>query len=214
MSTISNEKEDKKASNLSFSTDKDALRQYFEAAGKVTQATVIRRSKLRSAGYGFVTYETSDEAEKAAETLDTTKLDGRNISVQIARPKASKKPTTPSPSAEKPTPTKRRSVTRPTTASNTRIFVANLPYATTDDELAALFSDFTIESASIARLRNGRSKGYGFVDVASETEQQTIINGFQPVTLAEREVSVKVALVPVNVDAAADQVKQDEEGAQ
>jgi hypothetical protein len=32
--------------------------------------------------------------------------------------------------------------------------------------------------------------------------------------LAEREVSVKVALVPVNVDAAADQVKQDEEGAQ
>jgi RNA recognition motif-containing protein len=118
-----------------------------------TQATVIRRSKLRSAGYGFVTYETSDEAEKAAETLDNTELDGRKISVQIARPKASKKTTTTPSTAEKPTPTKRRSITRPTTASNTRIFVANLPYATTDDELAALFSGFTIESASIARLR-------------------------------------------------------------
>lgn len=110
------------------------------------QATVIRRSKHRSAGYGFVTYETSDEAEKAAETLDKTELDGREISVQIARPKTSKKPTTTS-------PTKPRSLTSLTTASSTRIFVANLPYATTDDELAALFSDFTIESASIARLQ-------------------------------------------------------------
>lgn len=45
----------------------------------------------------------------------------------------------------------------------------------------------------------------------NETEQQKIIDNFKPVTLSEREISVKVAMVPVDVDAAADQVKQDEE---
>ncbi|KAI8338963.1 hypothetical protein BC941DRAFT_469145 [Chlamydoabsidia padenii] len=203
--TTTIETEDNKVfvGNLSYSTDKDTLHKHFESAGNVTHAVVIKRSKHRSAGYGFVTFETTEQAEKAATTLDKTELDGREISVQIAR---AKQAPSKQQQQQRSLPTR-----RPTTTSTTRIFVANLPYVTTDDELADLFKDFTIDSASIARLRNGRSKGYGFVDVANEVEQQKIINEFKPVTLAEREVSVKVALVPVEIDAAVDQVKQDEE---
>ncbi|CAO3594243.1 unnamed protein product [Absidia cylindrospora] len=221
---------------MSFSTDNDRLRDYFEPAGKVVKATVIRLGKRRSAGYGFVTFETAQEAEKAVDKFNKTELDEREITVQVARPKAAPKSTTAKDTTatggeanvstgdaeETTTDTtskprrRRRSLTsrRPTTASTTRVFVANLPFATTDDELAALFEDFTIDTASIARLRNGRSKGYGFIDVADETEQQRIIENFKPVTLSEREISVKVAMVPVDVDAAADQVKQDEETVQ
>ncbi|KAI8344011.1 hypothetical protein BC941DRAFT_447035 [Chlamydoabsidia padenii] len=201
MATPTGEKEDNKVfiGNLSFSTDDNGLKQYFESVGKVIDATVIKRGKHRSAGYGFVTFETEKEAQQAVEKLDKTMLDDREITIQMASPKTEK--------------TKRRSLParRPTTASTTRLFVANLPFVTTDEEMAALFADFSIESATVARLRNGRSKGYGFVDVANETEQQKIIDNFKPLMVAEREVTVKVAMVPVDVDAAADQVKQDEE---
>jgi RNA recognition motif-containing protein len=55
----------------------------------------------------------------------------------------------------KPRERRRRSLParRPTTASTTRVFVANLPFSTTDEEMAALFEDFSIESANVARLR-------------------------------------------------------------
>lgn len=139
-------------------------------------ATVIRLGKRRSAGYGFVTFETAQEAEKAVEKFNKTELDEREITVQIARPKAPKSPTTTTTTKKDTTtegePTtkaddddaegaaskprrRRRSLVarRPTTASTTRIFVANLPYATTEDELTALFDGFSISSSTIARLR-------------------------------------------------------------
>ncbi|KAI8097577.1 uncharacterized protein BX664DRAFT_347542 [Halteromyces radiatus] len=210
MSTTA-EKEDNKVfvGNLSFSTDKEALGKYFESAGKVINATVIRRGRYRSAGYGFVTFETSEEAEKAVEKFNKTNMDEREITVQVARPKTPRTTKTKNTTSGR----RRRSLPtrRPTAASTTRVFVANLPYSTTDEELASLFENFNIESASIARLRNGRSKGFGFIDVKNETEQQKVIENFKDVKLGDREISVKVAMVPVDLDAAENEVKQEEQ---
>lgn len=121
-------------------------------------ATVIKRGKHRSAGYGFVTFESNKEAEEAVDKFNKTELDEREITVQIARPKAVHSPEAPAAEEDdtpKPRQRRRRSLParRPTTASTTRVFVANLPFSTTDEEMAALFEDFSIESASVARLR-------------------------------------------------------------
>lgn len=78
-------------------------------------------------------------------------------------------------------------------ASTTTLFVANLPFSTTDDELKALFSAANATSAYVVRRRNETSKGYGFVEFANEEDQQ---QGLQQdkVEVDGRELSVKVAL--------------------
>ncbi|ORX62602.1 hypothetical protein DM01DRAFT_1297285 [Hesseltinella vesiculosa] len=199
MSTTEDHMEEGKVfvGNLSFSTRKDGLADYFSRVGKVAKASVIRRGHLRSAGYGFVTFEDPEDAEKATQELNKTELDGREITVELAKPKPDE------PRRRRRSSTQHQA--KPTVASKTRIFVANLPYATTDDELSALFETFTIESASIARLRNGRSKGYGFVEVSSEKEQANIIENFKDIKVGDRDVSVKVALMPVKGDEGKDE---------
>ncbi|KAI8066571.1 hypothetical protein BC940DRAFT_302468 [Gongronella butleri] len=204
MSTTNDETEDNKVfvGNLSFGTNEETLTEYFGKVGKVASATVIRRGRFRSAGYGFVSFEQASDAEKAVEQLNETELDERQITVQLAKPKSDE--------PSKPRRGGRRSSRRnskddearpPMVPSKTRIYVANLPYSTTDEELAALFDKFTIDTAAVARLRNGRSKGYGFVNVPSEQDQLKIIDGFKDVKVGEREISVQIARVPAEGDA-------------
>ncbi|MBW3541907.1 MAG: RNA-binding protein [Planctomycetes bacterium] len=72
--------------NLSFSTTSDDLREAFSQYGTVTSAQVITdRETGRSRGFGFV--EMSDGSEAAIEALNLSELQGRNITVNEARPR-------------------------------------------------------------------------------------------------------------------------------
>ncbi|OAD01427.1 hypothetical protein MUCCIDRAFT_156785, partial [Mucor lusitanicus CBS 277.49] len=72
--------------NLSFKTTKESLISFASTSAKVVDATIITKQR-RSLGYGFVTFETEQDAQKAAKDLDSTSLDGREINVEVARPK-------------------------------------------------------------------------------------------------------------------------------
>ncbi len=75
--------------NLSYSTNDSSLRSAFAQYGNVVSATVItERDTGRSKGFGFVEFGTEAEAKAAAEGMNNAELDGRNIKVDIARPKA------------------------------------------------------------------------------------------------------------------------------
>lgn len=58
-----------------------------------------------------------------------------------------------------------------------KLYVGNLPYSTTDDDLRQLFAEYgTIESASVISDRDtGRSKGFGFVELSTPEEAQAAI---------------------------------------
>lgn len=51
------------------------------------ETTIITRG-TRSLGYGFIKFETEKEAQKASQDLNKQSLDGREINVEVARPKA------------------------------------------------------------------------------------------------------------------------------
>ncbi|KAF7048839.1 hypothetical protein CFC21_057506 [Triticum aestivum] len=71
--------------NLSWNVDDSALANLFNQQGSVLGARVIYdRESGRSRGFGFVTYGTSDEVEKAVSNLDGSDLDGRQIRVTVA----------------------------------------------------------------------------------------------------------------------------------
>lgn len=75
--------------NLSFKTIDRDLAKEFEAAGKVASATIITRGS-RSLGYGFVEMESEEDANKSIELLNKKLIDGREINVEIARPRDDK----------------------------------------------------------------------------------------------------------------------------
>jgi RNA recognition motif-containing protein len=74
---------------LSFSTTDGGLREFFSQAGAVLSATVVTdRDTGRSRGFGFVEMATAEEAERAVAQLGGRALDGRQIRVEVSRPKA------------------------------------------------------------------------------------------------------------------------------
>jgi RNA recognition motif-containing protein len=74
--------------NLSFKTSSDDLQQLFSQAGTVESATVVEdRDTGRSRGFGFVEMASKEEGQKAIEQFNGTDLDGRNLTVNEARPR-------------------------------------------------------------------------------------------------------------------------------
>jgi len=228
------------AGNLSFKTTDDELKDFFSPAGAVTKVNIITRG-TRSLGYGFVAFATPDECQAAVDKCHKQELGGREINVEIAKPKSEldaakkekkksdkprkrkpkkakedgdakkedgdaakggdgekkkkrkpKKKAPRDPDAPKPEPKPRRAPTGD--PSKTTVFVANLPFAIDDEGLAAVFAGFTLKSAKVVTRRGtGRSKGFGFVELESESEQQRLLAA--PVFTSEgRELNIKIAL--------------------
>ena len=79
-------------SNLSFHTTESDLRKLFEAFGQVSSTKVITdRETGRSRGFGFVEMESNDEASQAMSKLNGKEIEGRNLSVSIARQKENRR---------------------------------------------------------------------------------------------------------------------------
>ena len=74
--------------NLSFNTTENALQDAFGAHGTVLAANLMMdRMTGRPRGFGFVTMASPEEAEKAISALNGAQLDGRALTVNIARPR-------------------------------------------------------------------------------------------------------------------------------
>jgi RNA recognition motif-containing protein len=75
--------------NLAYGVTDSQLEQLFSAHGAVQSAQVIMdRDTGRSKGFGFVEMSTSAEAESAISALNGVEKDGRQMTVNEARPKA------------------------------------------------------------------------------------------------------------------------------
>ncbi|HZM05529.1 MAG TPA: RNA-binding protein [Candidatus Saccharimonadales bacterium] len=74
--------------NLSFNTTQNDLQDTFAAQGTVVEANLMMdRVSGRSRGFGFVTMSTPEEAEAAINALNGKDMDGRALTVNIAKPR-------------------------------------------------------------------------------------------------------------------------------
>jgi RNA recognition motif-containing protein len=74
--------------NLPWSMTSDALKQLFSQFGEVVDAVVITdRMSGRSKGFGFVTFSQEADAEKAAAEMTGKDVEGRQLVVNVARPR-------------------------------------------------------------------------------------------------------------------------------
>ena len=78
---------------------------------------------------------------------------------------------------------------------DSKLYVGNLSYATTEDDLRNLFFQAgTVVSVSLINDREtGRSKGFAFVEMSNQAEAQKAITMFNGYNLANRELRVNMA---------------------
>ena len=79
-----------------------------------------------------------------------------------------------------------------------KLFVGNLSFETTDNELKELFSTAgACDSASVIRDRTtGRSRGFGFVEMSTEDEAQQAVTKLNSAELQGRNINVSIARKP------------------
>jgi len=74
--------------NLSYNVNEQQLRELFSQAGMIKEVTlIVDRDTQRPKGFGFVEMTTQVEAQKAIEMFNEHELDGRRLTVNMARPK-------------------------------------------------------------------------------------------------------------------------------
>ena len=74
--------------NLSYNTTENDLQDAFAAHGTVVEANLLMdRVTGKPRGFGFITMSTPEEAQKAIDSLNGTELDGRALTVNVARPR-------------------------------------------------------------------------------------------------------------------------------
>ncbi|KAL3529486.1 hypothetical protein ACH5RR_008808 [Cinchona calisaya] len=165
--------------NLPYDVDSEKLAQLFEKAGVVEIAEVIYNGDTdQSRGFGFVTMSTVEEAEKAVELFHRYDLNGRFLTVNKAASRGSR-------------PERPPRVFEPAS----RIYVGNLPWDVDDARLEQVFSEHgKVVSARVVYDReSGRSRGFGFVTMSSESEMNDAIANLDGQSLDGRAIRVNVA---------------------
>ncbi|KAL5748227.1 hypothetical protein ACOSQ2_025524 [Xanthoceras sorbifolium] len=165
--------------NLPYDVDSQKLAMLFEKAGTVEIAEVIyNRETDRSRGFGFVTMSTVEEAEKAVDMFNGYDIDGRLLTVNKAAPRGSE-PERP-PRAYDPA---------------FRVYVGNLPWEVDNARLEQVFSEHgkVVSARVVFDRETGRSRGFGFVTMSSETELNDAIAALDGQNLDGRAIRVNVA---------------------
>lgn len=80
---------------LPYSTNDEALKEYFAQAGNVSSAVIIMdKMSGRSKGFGFVEMSNDEEAQNAISMFNDKEFDGRRLTVNEARPMEARPPRT------------------------------------------------------------------------------------------------------------------------
>ncbi|GAV62474.1 RRM_1 domain-containing protein/PABP domain-containing protein [Cephalotus follicularis] len=150
--------------NLSESTTDEELRQTFGEYGTITSAVVMRDGDGKSKCFGFVNFESPDDAARAVEALNGKKFDDKEWYVGKAQKKYEREHELKGQfnHSMKETIDKFEGL---------NLYIKNLDDSITDDKVKELFSEFgTITSCKVMRDPNGISRGSGFVAFSTAEE--------------------------------------------
>merc|ERR1719410_1704648 len=158
----------------------DKLKEMFNKFGKITSYKVVRDDKVNSSGdaevaevmaddagktkgFGFVSFEDSESAEKAVDELNGTEISGKTLYVGRAQKKAERQ-------AELKKKFEQLKLERLNRYQGVNLYVKNLDDTIDDERLRKEFTPYgTITSAKVM-CEEGRSKGFGFVCFSSPEE--------------------------------------------
>uniref|UniRef100_A0A669DF10 Polyadenylate-binding protein n=1 Tax=Oreochromis niloticus TaxID=8128 RepID=A0A669DF10_ORENI len=171
--------------NFGDEMDDEKLRELFSKYGK-SAIRVMTDENGKSRGFGFVSFERHEDAQKAVDEMNGKEMNGKLMYVGRAQKKV-----------ERQTELKRKfeqmKQDRMTRYQGVNLYVKNLDDGIDDERLRKEFSPFgTITSAKVM-MEGGRSKGFGFVCFSSPEEATKAVTEMNGRIVATKPLYVALA---------------------
>merc|ERR1719330_1940140 len=149
--------------NINEEYDEARLNDMFEKYGKISSVKIMKSEDGKSKGFGFVSFESPEEAMTACDELNGQDLDGKTVFVGRAQKKAERQ-------AELKKKFEALKMERLNRYTGVNLYVKNLDDTIDDDKLRQEFAPFGTVTSAKVMYEEGRSKGFGFVCFSSPEE--------------------------------------------
>ncbi|KND03335.1 uncharacterized protein SPPG_02379 [Spizellomyces punctatus DAOM BR117] len=174
--------------NLNFETNEERLREAFKVAKGLRSVRVATKLDKKtggklSMGFGFLEFNTKEDAMRCIKSMQNFKLDGHSLELKISN--AAAKSTAPS---------KKRGSEEPIKVTGTKLIVRNIPFEATKKDIRQLFSTFgQVKSVRIPRKMDGNHRGFGFVDFLTKQEAKSAFESLAATHLYGRHLVLEWA---------------------
>ncbi|CAO2834131.1 unnamed protein product [Amaranthus hypochondriacus] len=167
-------------------TDED-IKRIFDCYGSITSAVVMKDSNEKSKCFGFVNFESDEDAAKAIEKLNGTIQNDKVLYVGRAQKKAERE-------AELKAKFQQKRISHYEKSQAANLYLKNLDTRINEEKLEELFSQFgTITSCKVMVNPQGVSKGYGFVAFSTPEEANRALNEMNGKMIANKPIYVAIA---------------------
>ncbi|XP_017572422.1 polyadenylate-binding protein 1b [Pygocentrus nattereri] len=172
--------------NFGEDMDDEKLKEVFSKYGNAMSIRVMTDDTGKSRGFGFVSFERHEDAQKAVDEMNGKELNGKLIYVGRAQKKVERQ-------IELKRKFEQMKQDRMTRYQGVNLYVKNLDDGIDDERLRKEFSPFgTITSAKVM-MDGGRSKGFGFVCFSSPEEATKAVTEMNGRIVATKPLYVALA---------------------
>uniref|UniRef100_A0A8B9SPM9 Polyadenylate-binding protein n=1 Tax=Anas platyrhynchos TaxID=8839 RepID=A0A8B9SPM9_ANAPL len=149
--------------NFGDDMDDERLKELFSKYGKTLSVKVMTDPTGKSKGFGFVSFEKHEDANKAVEEMNGKDINGKMVFVGRAQKKVERQ-------AELKRKFEQLKQERISRYQGVNLYIKNLDDTIDDEKLRKEFSPFGSITSAKVMLEDGRSKGFGFVCFSSPEE--------------------------------------------
>jgi RNA recognition motif-containing protein len=182
--------------NLSDFTSRDDLRQHMSAVGEVFKSTILRGANDVSKNCGLVIYKNQESVMKAIQLLNDTSLDNHLIFVREDRETRNKQKEIPRDSnGQVRTSRLRNSSIKSTIKPERSVYLSNLPFHVTNDQLRELMETAVATVGEVNRVmiyeKGGESIGMGVIEFCSQESVKKACQEFHGKKFFDRKLLMK-----------------------
>ncbi|KAG7500325.1 polyadenylate-binding protein 1 isoform X1 [Solea senegalensis] len=172
--------------NFGEDMDEEKLRELFSKYGHAMSIRIMTDDGGKSRGFGFVSFERHEDAQKAVDEMNGKEMNGKLIYVGRAQKKI-----------ERQTELKRKfeqmKQDRMTRYNGVNLYVKNLDDGIDDERLRKEFAPFGTITSTKVMMEGGRSKGFGFVCFSSPEEATKAVTEMNGRIVATKPLYVALA---------------------
>lgn len=165
--------------NLPFALTNEELQEFFSKTGKVVNCSIVTKSNGDSKGFGFVEYDTLEASERCCAELNNELVQERRIGVVYS-------------TSQGPYESDKTSTAFEDGEESARLHVRELAWSLKRQHLEEAFSVYgkVLHCRVVKNKKNGRSRGYGFLEFESVEEATAAKNALDGTELEGRAIAV------------------------
>ncbi|KAM7262788.1 hypothetical protein ACFE04_000471 [Oxalis oulophora] len=173
--------------NLAEATTDEDFKKIFAEYGDITSSVIMRDGEGKSKGFGFVNFESPDDAARAVESLNGKTFDDKEWYVGKAQKKSERE-------MELKGKFEQNLKEMVDKFEGLNLYVKNVDDSVTDDKLKELFLEFgTIISCKVMRDPSGASRGSGFVAFSTAEEASRALTEMNGKMIGSKPLYVALA---------------------